>query len=268
MSPLKQWRSWVLVLLLVGPIVVYACLGMRWLWDRGWIVLTIASLVWVFCGILFAVLAARWTKTARPVMPPLDWDAPQTFAPLDREAWKIVQEEADQGELLMFEALLSSDVYINSGLRLFRRLANHYHPQATHPLDNVPLIELLTALELAAEDLSGLCRQVPGGDLIALAHWRKAVQVAGYISKASDLYSYLSPLLNPVTGLARLGTQHWIVKPAWKSTQQNVLRWFYQAYLNRLGVHFIELLSGRLAVGATHYRRLTRRRTRGRGCTR
>ncbi len=77
--------------------------------------------------------------------------------------------------------------------------------------------------------------------------------------KASDLYSYLSPFLNPVTGLARLGTQRWIVKPAWKSTQQNVLRWFYEAYLNRLGMHFIELLSGRLSVGSTQYRRLTRR---------
>ncbi len=32
--------------------------------------------------------------------------------------------------------------------------------------------------------------------------------------------------------------------------QQNVLRWFYQAYVNRLGVHLIELLSGRLAIGA------------------
>jgi uncharacterized protein len=259
MSPLKQWRSWVLVVLLVGPVFIYAALGMRWLWDRGWLVLTVASVLWLFSGVLFAILAARWTKTSRPMMPPLDWDAPQTFAPLDREAWKIVQAEADQGESLVFEVLLSPDVYINSGLRLFRRLANHYHPHATHPLDNVPLIELLTALELAAEDLSGLCRQFPGGDLIALAHWRKAVLVAGYLSKASDLYSYLSPLLNPVTGLARLGTQHLIVKPAWKSTQQNLLRWFYQAYLNRLGMHFIELLSGRLAVGAAHYRKLTGR---------
>jgi hypothetical protein len=259
MNPLKQWRSWVLVLLLAGPVLIYAALGMRWLWDRGWIVLTIASILWLVCGVLFAILAARWTKTARPVMPPLDWDAPKTFAPLDREAWQIVQEEADQGEQLVFEVLLTPDVYINSGLRVFRRLAAHYHPHATHPLDDVPLIELLTALELAAEDLSGLCRQFPGGDMVALNHWRKAVQVAGYLSKASDLYSYLSPLLNPVTGLARLGTQRWIVKPAWKSTQQNVLRWFYQAYLNRLGMHFIELLSGRLAVGATHYRRLTRR---------
>ena len=41
--------------------------------------------------------------------------------------------------------------------------------------------------------------------------------------------------------------------------QQNMLRWFYQAYVNRLGTHLIELLSGRLAIGADHYRRLTRR---------
>lgn len=259
MSPLKQWRSWVLVLLLVGPVFIYAALGMLWLWDRGWLLLTVASVLWLLTGALFAILAARWTRSTRLMMPPLDWDAPQTFAPIDREAWKIVQDEADQGESLVFDVLLTPDVYINSGLRLFRRLANQYHPHSTHPLDDVPLIELLTALELAAEDLSGLCRQFPGGDLIALSHWRKAVQVAGYLSKASDLYSYLSPLLNPITGLTRLGTQHLIVKPAWKSTQQNLLRWFYQAYINRLGMHLIELLSGRLAIGATHYRRLTRR---------
>ena len=41
--------------------------------------------------------------------------------------------------------------------------------------------------------------------------------------------------------------------------QQNVLRWFYQAYVNRVGVHLIELMSGRLAIGAEQYRRLTRR---------
>ena len=47
--------------------------------------------------------------------------------------------------------------------------------------------------------------------------------------------------------------------------QQNVLRWFYQAYVNRLGVHLIELMSGRLAIGAEHYRRLTRRAGTARG---
>ena len=47
--------------------------------------------------------------------------------------------------------------------------------------------------------------------------------------------------------------------------QQNVLRWFYQAYVNRLGMHLIELMSGRLAIGAHHYRRLTKRPRMGSG---
>jgi hypothetical protein len=258
-NTLRQWRSWVLVALLVGPVLVYVGLGMLWLWERGWIVCTIAAVVWVVAGVAFSILAARWTKTSRSLMPPLDWDAPQTFSPLDRDAWKLVQEEADQGETLTFDVLLGADVYIDTGRRLMKRLAEHYHPLASHPFDDVPLAELLTAFELAAEDLTGLCRQIPGGDLIALSHWRRAVQVAGYITKANDVYAFVSPFLNPITGLTRLGTREWIVKPAWKSMQQNVLRWFYQAYVNRLGMHLIELLSGRLAIGARQYRRLTRR---------
>jgi len=258
-NPIRQWRMWVLALLLVGPVLAYLGLGLLWLWERGWVVATGAAVVWVAAGVVFAVLAARWTKAANPIMPPLDWDSPQTFSPLDREAWKLVQEEADRGENLPYETLLGGDVYIETGRRLLNRLAAHYHPLATNLLDDVPLVELLTAFELAAEDLAGLCRNIPGGDLTTLSHWRRAVQLTGYITMANDLYSYLLPFLNPVGGLARLGTREWIVKPAWKSMQQNVLRWFFQAYVNRIGVHLIELLSGRLAIGANQYRRLTRR---------
>ena len=49
-----------------------------------------------------------------------------------------------------------------------------------------------------------------------------------------------------------------MVQPAWKNMQQNLLRWFFRAYVNRLGTHLIELYSGRLAIGADQYRRLTR----------
>ena len=258
-SPLRHWRSWVLVALLVGPVLFYVGLGMLWLWERGWVICTVAAVLWVAAGVAFSVLASRWTKTSRSLMPPLDWDSPQTFSPLDRDAWKLVQEEADQGETLTFDVLLGADVYIDTGRRLMKRLIEHYHPIAAHPFDDVPIVELLTAFELAAEDLSGLCRQIPGGDMISVSHYRRAVQVAGYITKANDLYAYVSPFLNPITGLTRLGTREWIVKPAWKSMQHNILRWFYQAYVNRLGMHLIELLSGRLAIGAHQYRRLTHR---------
>ena len=65
-----------------------------------------------------------------------------------------------------------------------------------------------------------------------------------------------------MTGLVRLGTQQWMVKPAWKDMQQNLLRWFYRAFVNRLGMHLVELYSNRLAIGADQYRRLTRKSVR------
>src|SRR5205085_1544045 len=36
--------------------------------------------------------------------------------------------------------------------------------------------------------------------------------------------------------------------------QENLLLWFYTAYVHRLGTYLIELNSGRLRVGATRYR--------------
>jgi hypothetical protein len=258
-NPLQQWRSWVLVLLLVGPLLAYTAFGTLWLWERGWQMVALGSAMWIVTGSLFSILAMRWTKTRNPLMPPLDWDSPHTFSPIDRDAWKLVQTEAEQGESLTYESLMGGDLYVETGRRLLGRLAQHYHPATTNPLDDVPLVELLTAIELASEDLSKLSRQVPGGDMITLSHWRRAVQVAGYINRANDLYTYVLPFLNPVSGLARWGTRQWIVKPAWKSMQQNVLRWFYQAYVNRVGVHLIELMSGRLAIGSEQYRRLTRK---------
>ena len=86
MNPLKQWRYWLLVVLLVGPIIGYMGLGMLWLWEHGWVTLAVATTIWVLAGILFAILAARWTRSQHPVLPPLDWESPQTFSPLDPRA--------------------------------------------------------------------------------------------------------------------------------------------------------------------------------------
>ncbi|WP_165226574.1 GTPase [Aquisphaera insulae] len=254
---LKQWRLWVLAFLLVGPVVVYVGFGTIWLWQAGW--LWLAALVWIAAGVAFSVLAARWTKNVHAIMPPLDWDSPETFSPRDRDAWGLVEEEARAGDELSMEELTNADLYMETGRRLLTRLAGFYHPSSDNPLSQVPLIELLTAIELASEDLAHLSRQVPGADVITLAHWQRAVQISNYISKANDIYSMFSPLLNPLSGLARLGTREMLVKPAWRDMQLNVLRWFYQAYVNRIGVHLVELMSGRLAIGADRYRRLTRR---------
>ena len=49
-SPLWRWRSWVLVLLLVGPVLAYVGLGMLWLWERGWVACTVAAVLWLLAG--------------------------------------------------------------------------------------------------------------------------------------------------------------------------------------------------------------------------
>jgi predicted GTPase len=254
---IANWRAWVLVVLLVGPVLAYMGVGALWLREHGW--LLYATLLWMAAGIAFALLAARWTRARQPTLPPLDWDAPKTFSPFDRQAWTMVEQAAEQGDSASLDSLSEADIYIAAGRSLGRELAKHYHPLSENPIERVPVVELLTALELAAEDLGRLCRQVPGGDLVTPAHLKTAVQAAGFLQKASDLYSYMLPLFNPVGGLVRLGTQQWMVKPAWRNMQQNLLRWFFRAYINRLGHHLIELYSGRLVIGAEKYRRLTRR---------
>jgi uncharacterized protein len=257
-SFVANWRLWVLAVLLVGPILAYIVCGALWLAGRGW--LFYASALWVGMGIVFAALASRWTKSQQAVLPPIDWDVPSTFAPRDRSAWELVQAQADEGETRTTDELSRFDVYIEVGRRLAERLAAHYHPLSTDPLDHVPFVELLSAMELAAEDLDHLCRQVPGGDLVTPAHWKRAMQAAEYLNWANEIYTYLLPVFQPVPGLVRLGTQRLMVKPAWRNMQQNLLRWFYRAYVNRLGMHLIELFSGRLAIGADQYRRLVRKR--------
>lgn len=256
---LKNWRSWVLLLLFIGPFVVYIMLGLLWLKEQGWVWVTAAGLISLLMGLIFTALLTRWTKSNTAFLPPLDWDSPQTFTDFDKKAWGLVEAEADQGESLAMAALTTFDTYIDTGRRLAGRLAAHYHPLSTDPIERVPVIELLAALELAAEDLSQLCRQIPGGDLVTAADWKRAVVAANYFQKASDFYTYLLPLFNPVTGVTRLASQHLMVKPAWKNMQQNLLRWFFRAYVNRLGTHLVELYSGRLVIGANGYRKLTRK---------
>ncbi|MEO6809664.1 MAG: GTPase [Isosphaeraceae bacterium] len=257
----RNWRSWVLLILLVGPFAAYMSLGAYWLMQHGWALY--AFMAWVASGTLLYFLANKWTKTRRQVLPPIDWDSPRTYSPHDRKAWDLVKEEADQGDAIAMDVLSGFDVYIDTGRRLANRLAAHYHPLSTDPIEHVPVVEIMTALELAAEDLEALCREIPGGDLVTYAHWKRAVQATGYLTKANEIYGYLLPLFQPMSGLVRLGAQKLMVQPSWRNVQQNVMRWFYRAFVNRLGHHLIELYSGRLAIGAGAYRRLARKGMRG-----
>ncbi len=248
-----------LIALIVVPFGIYVIFGSLWLLEHGWLWVTAVALGWIGSYALFAYLADRWTRSSNTLLPPLDWDAPQTFSPRDRDAWKIVQGMSNRADEAAIEALTVGDIYINTGRELAIALAKHYHPGARDPMDNVSVVELLTALELAAEDLTRLCRQIPGGDIVTPGHWKQAIDAANLVNRANEIYTYLLPLFAPVAGVARLGTQKLIAQPAWRNMQRSLMRWFFRAYVNRLGLHLVELYSGRLAIGSEHYRRLTRK---------
>lgn len=264
---LRNWRMLTLLFLLLGPLVAYVVLGFLWLKEhagpigfRGELVLY-ATVFWVLTYALFSYLASLWTRSNQKLLPPLDWDSPGTFTGRDRDAWELVQRHAELGEQLPLESLSGFDVYVDSGRALARELAHQYRPESKDPIEHVPIVDMLTALQLAAEDLTHLIREVPAGDIVTPGHWKHAVRAAGYLQRANEIYTVLLPMFQPAAGLMRLGTQKLMVQPAWKNMQQNLMRWFFRAYINRLGTHLIELYSGRLAIGAEQYRRMNRRWT-------
>jgi hypothetical protein len=257
---ITNWRFWVLAILMFGPPAVYIAMGVGYLVEHHWAIYGFVA--WTLCAILFGILSVRWTRTARPILTPIDLRTPGTFSPRDREAWKIVLEEIDNADSVNMAELIDTDIYVKTGQRMAEKLARHYDPKSQNPIDHVPLSDLLTALELAAGDLGQMLREVPGGDLVNLGHGKSAVQAAGFFSKANEYYNYLLPLFQPVQGLVRLGTHKLMAQPAWRNVQQNALRWFFRAFVHRLGVHLIELYSGRLAIGADTYRRLSQKVSR------
>lgn len=251
-KPAIAWRGILLGILYLLPPIIYFCLGAWWLFEHGLLVYGVVG--WISFTFLFAWLSRRWMKDGVKVLPPLDWEKPWTFAPRDADAWKIIQETADRAADLSLDQLTRFDTYQQTTEELAMRVAACYYPGVPNPLDKLPIVELIVAIELAAEDLEGLCRQVPAMDQLTPGHLKGLSKAVGYAQTANELYNFALPVFRPVTGLPRLLVQKLVAEPAWKQTKEGLQRWLFRAYVNRLGVHLVELSSGRLRTGSTAYR--------------
>ena len=86
--------------------------------------------------------------------------------------------------------------------------------------------------------------------------WRRARQALDWYGSASNLYWGITALFAPLETGARFTASKLGLSNSWKMLQQNLLLWFYTAYVHRLGTYLIELNSGRLRIGAARYREL------------
>src|SRR5919202_492311 len=141
-----------------------------------------------------------------------------------------------------------------------RELATFYHPGARDPVGNLTVPEVLAVIELASHDLAEMVdRHLPGGHLLTINDWRRARQLVDWYNSASNLYWAVSALFSPVETAARFTATKLGLSQPLQMLQNNLILWFYTAFVHRVGTYLIDLNSGLLRVGATRYRQLLER---------
>src|SRR5439155_23225222 len=81
-------------------------------------------------------------------------------------------------------------------------------------------------------------------------------RAADWYQTANQVYWLITAVFSPLkTGLRYVASRAGVSRP-WELLQQNLLLWFYSAYVHRLGAYLIEVNSGRLRVGVKRYREL------------
>jgi predicted GTPase len=251
---MSRWRILVILTLFAAPVLVYSAVGTYELWRNG-----LALIVWcplLGCMILALLLGWHWQRKQK-LLPPPTADPPMHWTERDREAWQFVENKAREGAEGSYEKLGSVEHYLKLSQELAQELARFYYPRASDPLGGLTVPEVLAVFELATHDLAEMVdHYLPGGHLLTIDDWRRARRLADWYDPARNAYWAVSALFSPINTTFRyLATQLGLTGPM-QLLQQNLLVWFHTAYVHRIGVYLIELLSGRLRIGAQRYREL------------
>lgn len=253
---MSRWRVALLVALTAAPFLVLLGFGAHALYQRGFAFIG----WWVMAACLASAyaLGIYWQRTHK-LLPPTDFAPSLRWTDRDREAWQLVEARATRASALTADQLGEIDFYVQQAREMADELARFYHPRAADPVAHLTLPEILAVTELAAHDLAELVdRYVPGGHLLTVQNWRQARRAADWYHTASTVYWMVAALFSPVnTGLRYAASQLGLSRPL-DILQQDLLIWFYTAYVHRVGTYLIDLNSGRLRVGARRFRELVR----------
>ena len=242
--------SWLLIAL---PILFLLGCGAYFLWEKGW-----SFYAWWPMGLCLAtayILAWRWQKQIRAKQgqtePPLHW------TDRDRDAWKVVEARVKAADTVPADKFEEPQFYFDTAQEMAGELSRAYRPDATDPIGIVTVPEILTVIELASHDLNEMAKTyVPGSHLMTVDHWKKARKAIDWYRSASNVYWLASAVLDPIRTATRfVAAKYGMGKPL-EAFQQNVILWFYAAFVRELGFYLVELYSGRLRVGTARYREL------------
>src|SRR5438876_7560396 len=251
---MSRWRIILVVFLITIPLLVLAGMGSYYLWTKG-----LSFHVWwplAGCMILGYLLAWYWQQK-RMLLRPVDFTAPRHWTERDQEAWKLVKARAEQASKINMDDFVEFQFYVDTAQEMAEELSRFYHPNAKDPIGSLTIPEILAVIELAAHDMSELVDQhLPGGHLLTINDWRRAKQVSDWYRTANNAYWLISAVFSPINTGIRYTTSKLGMSRPFQLLQQNLLTWFYTAYVHRIGTYLIDVNSGRLRVGARRYQEL------------
>jgi predicted GTPase len=258
---MSRWRLALLAFFFTAPLIFLIGVGCYSLWEKGW-----GFVAWwpmAACLALGYLLAWHWQRQKK-LLPPPDFRAPPHWTDRDKQAWQLVEARAKAAAKIDPNKLVEVHFYLDTAQEMALELARAYHPGAGDPVGKLTIPEILTVAELASHDLAELVDQyLPGGHFLTIDHLRQARKATDWYQRGSNVYWIIAAVFAPLeTGVRYLASQAGHSRP-WRLLQQNLLLWFYTAYLHRLGTYLIELNSGRLRVGVKRYRELVREQKTG-----
>lgn len=251
---MSRWRIAVVAVLLAGPLIVLAVAGSYYLWVNNWSLIVwwpMMSLMFIGYG-----LALYWQSRNELLQQPAPPEEVY-FTGRDREAAKLVQARAELGVKEHADKLTTQEFYLEQAREMAVELAQFYHPGTQDAVDNLTVPEMITAVELASEDLAQMVEQyLPGGHLLTVRDFKLAQQAMKWVETGSNIYWGVMAFIDPIQTGLRYAASHIGINAPMAMLQKNLIGWFYMAFINRLGHYLIELNSGRLRVGARRYREL------------
>lgn len=252
---MSRWRVATLAVLFLAPVVFligagfYFLIFVRHAGIVAWALMT--------CSLALAYGLGWYWMRKRQLLPPPELPPSLLWTDRDRRAWEVVEAKARDGAKLTNEQFTDFQFYVDTAQQLALDLARAYSPAASDPISKLTIPEILAVVELSSHDMAELVDQyLPGGHLLTIQNWRQTRQAAEWYQVASNLYWLTAAIFSPIeTGLRYAASQAGVSTP-WQKLQENLLVWFYTAYVHRVGAYLIELYSGRLRVGVKRYREL------------
>lgn len=245
--PRRQAALFALALAVVAiPYLGLMAVGAYVLWQSGWFwayagaTTAVTALFFVVSRSLRSRLRAKQLQSLREMVPE-DWPTSEQQA---YEKVEAIAREAEAGEL----TVQSFEAFQELVLRLVRVVAEHYHPDQPDAYLRVPATHILKALENVAKELRAILQaNVPGSHALTLRDWVKLRELWDISQIAYTLYRIVMVFVSPANSIWR-ELQRYFTGQTLQLTLEEMKRECLAFVVRRLGVHLIEMYSGRLVL--------------------